>query len=540
METFVFRKENGSQLMKSGQYNESIDEFTYVIDNIAGRDEDCLYMISICLLNRSSCYLFQENANKSIEDAEKLIKIINELDSEVSNSNRITAALGLAYIRLGEAYEYLNDFLLSIRNYLHSIAIIPSGGGKEAISRIKIQLGLSEEDYKDEKLKLFNDIKNKIEDESIITNCLSSLYQEIEDNILDEERLSLYISNHVHIVLYAIIHVYLSNEIIVNICIVIIRNYASKGFRDIFDGLPVIKNVYEKWEKNQSIVGDLIRLLHITPDDMYQDLIEYEFSYHILSSFKLGLSVEEADFAFLILFHLLKTPSMIAEAENYCILDFITKYKTKSSIILLSRMCSVDEICEIAYRKNILEYTFTILSKVTEEHMVIIPTIITIARIVLRLPNGIVEKSKDIVGHIMPVVLKHSRIHDIISNGFAILSVCTELNPNAIIESRAIQASSILLAMNITEVRVVQSILAFLVSCSRNGLSENINQLPTLLTTVLTAFSQNISNLEIVERSVLLVVNCSHPKSNEFLMLGMKMYPSSKPLKSIYSRLQKK
>ena len=140
-------------------------------------------------------------------------------------------------------------------------------------------------------------------------------------------------------------------------------------------------------------------------------------------------------------------------------------------------------------------------------------------------------KSDKFIENAFPIILKYRSSTEIITYGFAALSMTPEYSKEKLKSVKAIIGASVLLSLHLGEPPVAQNIIAFLYECAASGLTEEIKNNKAVLSTVFKAWQKFPQNQSIVERSIGLLCLCDYPDKLNLLHSVIIQFPESEFLK---------
>jgi len=136
---------------------------------------------------------------------------------------------------------------------------------------------------------------------------------------------------------------------------------------------------------------------------------------------------------------------------------------------------------------------------------------------------------------VMPVLIAHTKVPEIVSNGFAVLTLCVPLAREKVTERKAVTAASVMMSVHNDDRGVVSNIMAFLYACAGNGELQEIKGNRAVLPTAMKALKAHADGETIVERGVGLAILCDHPNKEVLLRSALVQFPASSFLRQFVS-----
>ena len=544
MEEKFYLKDEGTKLMHEGKYEDAIKSFTAAIGEIEADSDDEALFKSVCLLNRSNCRILMNNLGDAFEDASLVVYLFkirqpkfSILNPENSPKN-LLSIYALAEQRKAEIYESINDLHNAIQAY-SLYAKLSNINIKDCLHGIYSKLGFPNIESSDDELSPYMKFYDAITSEGKVLEALGNIISLFQDNsqIFTDDYLNKFIENGCFMFFFGILYLFIDHNVVVQAVLFILKSFAELGIQEIYDGLPVIRSIIDHYATNKDIIGQLFIYLKYAPDSAIDKLEINDFLVPLMKLIKLDLSPEESDAGFWILFRAIKSKDNYAEARKNGVIDSIFVKATKSSVLLLSKLCQNDECCAEAHAKGAIQFCIAVLNKVTDQ-MIIVSALIVVARILLTNLPDTEQYSQALIQTIVPIIIKHSKNEEIISNGFAILTICTtRIPPDLIREVKIIKVSGLLLIIHHENPSVLKNVISFLYVCSLSSLSKEISEDLSLLNNLLQIVTKNISNEDIATKGIAIAINCNHPVKMKLADIGIRTYPNSHAILSAVQSL---
>jgi hypothetical protein len=226
------------------------------------------------------------------------------------------------------------------------------------------------------------------------------------------------------------------------------------------------------------------------------------------------------------MFQLSQSPASLEFLVGRGLVEFCMDNRTMGSFLLISKLCHVPDGCRRLSDLGAILWTFEILQNKENEPPLLRGALVLTSRIILSggFPSEIADRVFDSV---MPVVMKHSKVGEIIGPAFAALALCVRQAPAKVVETRGTQVASVVLSIFIRDVKVAVNIVTFLFECAESGLVGDVLQVRAALPTVVKALEEHMNDEMIVERAVGLLVLCGHQRADELLRAAVKRFPES-------------
>jgi len=543
--------------MNDDKFSDAIVDFSYVIDGLKPKNDEEAILKSVCLLNRSSCHLFINKNIEATEDANYTIELYNsirpeEIQKQMTHeqimADPLTVPLSLAYLKKGHVFEKEAKLLEALQEYSVSITLKIDGEGQEAIKNIFRKVGIPEIDQKDPELVLFSDlIIHFLSEVNVLTGITNILTHLIEGEV-PEKLIAKYNDSGCARILYGLIQLYIDHEMIVVSAISALRVLAEKGCVDSFNGFPVIRLVMDHWKGSEHVIGDCLRFVRLSPQQLYPYYIKFDFISVVLEALKLNINEEEIEAAYFILGRLSMNRDLMVQIGSEGILDHILERKTKGGLILLSLLSQIPDFGRAAERDGSIKWCFDAIKANPQDIQIISSGAIIIAQtnLILADPedkienmvpkNKLIDYAEDTFKLLTPLLMQNSKDPDVVANIFAAFATCIDYVPDLVREQRIIQAASAMLSMHISNPGVAANIVSLFFACAVHpDLNEDVKATRSALPTAITALKEHPSVQQIVERVVALACIYEHPKKEAFLIAGLRVFPESDIMKQYTS-----
>ena len=542
MEEKLTLKEEGTKLMHEGKYEEAVKLFNDAIGEIdAESDEEALFK-SVCLLNRSNCRIFMNNLGDAFEDASLVVYLFKIRQPKFSILNpenapkKLISIYALAEQRKAEIYESINDLTNAIQAY-YLYSRLTNTNLKDLLHGVYSKLGFPDLDENDKDLAPYAKFYTTIVSEGQVLETLSNIITLFQESIFTDDYLKKIIENGCFMFFFGVLYLFIDHEVVVQAVLFILKNFAELGVLEIYDGIVVVRSVIDHYATNKEIIGLLLLYLKLAPDEVINKLEINDFIVPVMKLINLDLSPEESDAGFWILFRSIKSKDNFNEARKNGVIDSIIIKATKSSVLLLSKLCQNDECCAEAHAKGAIPFCIAVLNKVTDQ-LIIASSLIVIARILLtNLPNT-EEYSEALIQTIVPILIKNSKHEDIVSNGFAILTICASRIPPEVIRNvKAIKVSGLLLIIHNEKSSILKNVVSFLYVCSLTPLAKDISEDSSLLNNLLQIVTKHVAIEDIATKGIAIAIYCNHPIKMKLAEIGARTYPNSHIIQSAVKSL---
>ena len=540
MEDFIKIKNNGIKKMNKKRWDNAIDLFSKVIEEIPTNTDEEVVLKSTCLLNRSMCNLFKDKKEEALKDANAVITLYKEkrpdqdeskvVKENVLEKDNLIPVLSLAYIRRGQIFESQGAFLDALQEYSLSNALRVSEEAQNAMKRIMKNIGIPEDfEQTNEDLKPFAMILLYMLSELDLTAALTGLMHYLSEEDISDELIKKFNESGASRVVFGALQLYMDNEVIVVGCLSAARICAEKGIGDVFNGFMIIRLVMDHWKQNANVIGDALRFLRLSPAELIPYLARADFIPPVCAAMELPISDEEFEAVFFLLFHLGTTLPQLTQIVAEGVLDKIFEKKSDSSFMLLSKLAQMEDVAKQIQNLGAVDLALEKL-KTSSEEMVIIGAFILLANMLnfVELPD---EKYVEMFDLVWPKLRGSSKNESYVSNGFALLSMCAEKLNKQIIEQNVVRVASALLQVHQQKEICVQNLISFIYDCSVNGLLPQIKEMRPVLPTIMNALKLYPKNRFIVERAVAFAILCDHPNKQALLQAGLMEFPESEILK---------
>ncbi|KAH0791449.1 hypothetical protein GPJ56_004664 [Histomonas meleagridis] len=485
------------------------------------------------------CNLFLDKKDDALSDANAVITLYKEkrpddeskvVKEDVLNKDPLIQVLSLAYLRKGQVLEAKTQLLDALQEYSLSNALKISDEGQAAMKRVLKVVGIPENfEQTDAQLKPFGMIVLHIISEMNLMASLTALMTYLTENELSDDLIKKINDTGASRVLFGAMQLHMDNEMIVVGCISAARICAEKGIGDVFNGFMIIRIAMEHWKNNANVIGDALRFLRLSPAELIPYLARSDFIPPVCAAMQLPITDDEFEAVYFLLFHLGNTVPQMTQIVSEGVLDNLFEKKNESGFMLLSKLVQMEDVAKQSYNQGAIDWALEYL-QTTKENMIIVSSFILLANMlsVVEPPD---EKYTAIFDAVWPKIKGASKDGSIVSNGFAVLSMCAEKVKAKIEEQNIINVASALLQVHTNNQIVAQNIISFLYECSVNGMLQTIKNTRPVLPTVMNALKMYPKNRSIVERSVALAVLCDHPNKESLLQAGIIEFPESEILK---------
>lgn len=534
-------KDSGTAKLHAGDLEGAEQDFTKAIGTEDPENDDEAIVKAVCLLNRSNVRLMMNKTGDAFEDASFAVYMFKirrpkfKLSDQFDPKDPLITIYSVAEQRKAEIYESIGDLKSAIQSYT-IYGILTHSDPTSLMSGIFGKLGFPKLEENDPELEIFSRIYKSLSSEARILTVLNDLL-----TIVQEEPTESFVkkvqSTGCYLFLFGIIHLFIDCPVVLQACLCIARNMVELGISEIFEGLIVLRNIIEHYQTNDEMMGALLRLLKLAPDVIISQLEVEDFIRPLMKMLTLKLTPEENDAVFYLLFRAIKIPDSYEAAKELKVIDAIYALATKSSVILLSKLCCNDSLCIEAHLKGAIPFCLAVIKKVDDQSL-IISCLITIARILLLDVPDTNKYHAQIVTQLIPVVVKNSKVPGIISNAFACLTVCIETSAKEAKEAKAVKAASVILSLHQHDIETSKNIVSFFYAASRCGLADEISANPAALNTLLGVVTEFIAVQDVAVKGIATAIYCNHPMKIKLATIGLKTYPDSPILINAVSSIQ--
>lgn len=540
MEDFIKIKNAGIKQMNKEKWQRAADSFTKVVDALQPANDEETVLKATCLLNRAMCRLFLAQRDAALADADAVVALYRARRPDqdeagvvrdgVLERDPLVPVLSLAYLRRGQVFESQGRLLDALQEYALSNALRVSDDGQAAMKRIMKGVGVPDgfEQTSDE-LKPFAMVLLYMLSEVNLTAALTGLMHYLAEEDISDALVRRFNESGASRVLFAAMQLYMDNEVVVVGCLSAARLCAEKGIGDVFNGFMIVRLAMDHWKQNANVVGDALRMLRLAPQELMPHLARADFIPPVCAAMELPISDEEFEAVFFLLFHLGTTGPQLTQIAAEGVVDRIFEKKSDSGFMLLSKLAQLEDVAKQIQNLGAVDLALEKM-KTSDEDMVVVGAFILIANVmsVVELPG---EKCEQVFEIVWPKLKKESKNESYVSNGFAVLSMCSEKLGQKLIEQNVVRVASALLQVHQQKQICVQNIISFIYECAVNGLLEQIKEMRPVLPTIMNALKQYPKNRYIVERAVAFAVLCDHPNKNALLQAGIMEFPDSEILK---------
>lgn len=559
MDQYITLKNNGIKKMNAKKYQDAIRDFTKVIDELnPSKDEEAI-LKGVCFLNRSLCYLSQDQFEEAISDANNVIQLYQSLRTEEQQKSMtpeemkkdpLTGLLSLAYVRRGEAYESQLQFLNAFHEYAASNLLQPGGEAQKSLRNLLKKLNVPEINQKDKDLQPFSILLLQFINEGELAIALTSLTEHLSNTAISPDILKKIDNTKCANILFAIMQLYAENEFIVINCILSSRLLAEKGSVTVWNGILVIKDIMIHWSKSEQIIGECLKFLYMCPPELYKFMISNDFITPICSIFSLQLQSEEFEYAYFLLYQLIHPANVHYIVSSTTVAQRILQDKSIGALMLMSKLAVDGDFLVANFGDTGLSWILELVKKNPDNLETLIAATIVISKMLISFDN--LEENQQILtdedinvifDQFSPMTIKHSKNVDVVSSLFALFALTTsrKVSIAKIKEKKLIRAASAILAIHIkTHIGVSQNIVSFFYESADNGLIDEIKETKAVLPTVMNALQQYPSYQPIVERATALAALCGHPNAEKLLKAACEQFPNSTFLMRFATKYQNK
>ncbi|EAY05715.1 hypothetical protein TVAG_100380 [Trichomonas vaginalis G3] len=534
-------RDSGLNKMHASDYSGAIEDFTKAIGTDDPETDEEAVLKSICLLHRSTCNLMLNKVGDAFEDASYAVYMFKirrpkfKLSDQFESSDPLITTYLLAEKTKAEIYQLIRDLKSSIQSYT-IYGILSKSDPTSLMDGVYAKLGFPKIEGNDPELEIFTKIYSSLSTEKqillVLSDIITVFQEEVSPSFIEKVR-----SQGCYVFLFGITYLFIDCPVVLQACLCILRNMAELGISEIFDGLIVLRNIIEHYQTNNEMMGALLLLLKLAPDSAVQQFEIEDFVRPIMKMLTLKLTPEEYDAAFYLLFRSIKIPYNYKAASELKLIDAIIAIATKSSIVLLSKLLCNDELCVESQIKGAIPFCIAVIKKVSDVSL-ITTSLICIAKILLLdIPDN-KRFYAQIITSIIPIVVKNSKPPGIVSNAFACLTICVDGASDAIKESKAVRAASVILSLYSHDIEIAKNIVSFFYAASLCGLADEINANPAALNTILSVVTEFIAEKDVAVKGIATAIYCNHPMKIKLATIGLKTYKDSPVLISAVASIQ--
>ena len=545
-------KEKGLKKLKQKSWKEAISEFTHVIDALPQPQADAEAVLKCeCLIGRSTCKLAQGNKEDSLKDADAVIELYKQLRPEDKMKDAtpeqlaadpLTTILARAYVRRGKVSEEAREFLNAFHEYAVGLVFDQKGEAQTATRDLLHKLSIPDLGQSDKDLQPFSVLLLAFCNEAELIVHLTSLLEYLQKTELSEELVKKFDSLQCQDLLYGLMQLYIENEFIVVATLAGIRMMGEKGVAHIFNGILVTRVAMITWSKSEKVMGEAIKLLRMSPPELYNVMGKADFIPLIVDALKLSLAEDEVESAFYIMFHVASHPSLLVQAAAEGVIDIILEKKTVGALMLLSKICMIPDIMKRIEEDGGIDWAVSMLKENPTKLEVGHATTIILARSLLNPADPenkekLKERGRVVFDIVTPFLLKNNKDDAVVADAFSAIALSTEHAPEKVKELKIVTAASAMLAIHMKNQSVAQNIIAFFYECTQAGLVDHLKEMRQVLPTAMKALQMYPQNEVLVERSVTIACILDHPNKDSLLKSASMQYPQSKLLKQLIASM---
>ncbi|OHT15215.1 hypothetical protein TRFO_42652 [Tritrichomonas foetus] len=543
MEALNALKVSGTKRLQAKKYIDAIQVFTSVIDQLSPSNDDESNLKSVCLLNRSACYIIQNDFAQATKDAEEAIKIcqsrrdanhFEKSTPEALKNDILTHTFALANVRLGEINEAQLDNVNAFKYYSIAFKVEPEGEAKKSIRELLKKYNVPEIRTNDKDLEIFAKIRSSIHDEqSLIQNLAALMEQTALQNTIPQAIYNKIDQLKYPFLFYAILQLYNNVEMIVFQCMIILRTFCEHQMKSVWSEFLLIKEVMTKYANNKNIIVECIKFLRNSPNDKYQLFVKHDFLAPIAAALKLDLNEVEAESIFHLLYYIASSPSHVSRVADIGIMKDILQRRTIGALMLLSKLCQDPELLIEASENGANEWVLQMAHDHGCEHSAVMhAACVYYSRLLLNRKDEVNEAKKDEIAQMFdtfaPVVMKNAKSQEVVSSVFAAFALGVRFATEKVKQHKIVNLASVILSIYIKNPAISQNIVTFIYECADNGLVDDIKAVPAAVTTVMRAFTENPSAQTIVERAAAVAFLCDHENKDKLLGAALMQFPESK------------
>ncbi|EAY16264.1 hypothetical protein TVAG_423170 [Trichomonas vaginalis G3] len=555
MESLIPFKDEGIQKMSDNNFEQAILSFNNVIEKLDPKTNEEAVLYMVCLLNRSACYIQLNKFEEGVNDANEVIKLYQRLrpeetqlkmDQKAIETDPLTVPLSNAYVRKGQADELQGKMLDALHNYAAASSLKMDGDGQIGMKSVLQRLGVPEINQADPQLQQFSMILVHLLSDVNILIALNNMLQFLLEGDVKEEQIVKYNDTGCCRILYAVIQLYMDNEVIVTTAITTLRVLAEKGAQDPFNGFLVMRVAADHWKASKNVVSDIIRFLAGAPIELFPYLARADFIPVCIDALDFDLENSDFDNIFYVLFHLSFGQEQLVQIGAEGAVEKALSIKTKASLLFLSKAALLVDNMRVIEREEGSSWALSEAEKNQEDKHVVAAAAVILSQLFVlasvdetAVPKDeLKQKATKVYELFFPLATKYSKDSDVISPIFSALAACAEFNIEFIKEKRVIQAASAILTMHLDDEPCVVNIVSLLYMCCVNGLLEEIKTVRSAVPTVVSTLKDHADNLQLVERAVAIIVECDHPSKKKLFEAAIKQQPESPILAKYKNQFQ--
>lgn len=532
----VQHKEKGFKQFEQREWQEAINEFTIVIDQLKPESEEDVLLLFACLLQRSVSFLLLEKTEEAFNDANTVIdtykqrrpeNIFTNPSVESLRSDAFIPSLSVAFVRRGQVLEYKGQLMAALQEYTKGVSLVPDGEGRTALDRVYEDLGIAKIEGDEPEIQPFKKVFLDMMEKDKLIESLKQCLDYINKTTFNEEQQASLNSKGCGREFYGIIQIYINEEDIVLTSIKCEQGLAKySGIPDVWAGYQIIKHIFDSYNDNAVVCSTLLEFINMAPPEIMPYIEQTDVFRNICASFNLEMTPEQRGLAYDLLSNLSSSPNQLLEVASQGFIEKAWESKCEGSFCLLSRLCTIPEYCKKIIDLGILDWSFQNLTKEDATPKLLSASIIVFIKIILLEEHPPIEGK--VFDAVAPVIIAKNKLPDVVSSGFAALSLCLPEAADKILGSRILTAASVLLSYFMDDIVVATNIITFLYECASAGKAEDIKQARAVFNTSMKALQNHPDSEVLVERAVGLAILCDHPNKDTLLSAALQQFPQSK------------
>lgn len=546
MQNFTERKNLGLKNFKNDKYDDAINDFSYIIDNIKPQTDEDYIMLMTCLLNRCSCYTFTDKFDDAIKDANTVVDVYNnarptekqkEFTPEQTAADPLTLPLSLAYVHRGRVYEIHRMYLKALNDYAIATSLSIDGEGQKSMQNVFANLNMPRLEPKGAETRIFYTLIIHLLNEVNLLTAFTNLLTFLKQGDLKEEQIKTINDEGCCRLVIGIMQIYRDHELIVVTCLNTLHVLATLGCYDVFNGFIVYRYIGDVWKTNVNVIGEIIMIMSFAPLQLSSFMVKAQYIAFLQESLALELRPQEIDGALFILSRIIEEPSHIVEAGSQEVLNIIFERKNEACLALLTRLCSLKDICEKIKNEGIIDWILECLDEKEKTNKSSSACIILSSIFINRDPDSdgdkqfYIDLAKKCYEKMLPVVSNDHSDISYISNIFAMLASCASYAKEFITDSPLLRIAASIFSINIDDEGLAVNITSLMYSCCISGLVDDVKSVKGLPATIISALEKHYAIKELVERAVYILIAIDHNSKKAFLLSGIKDFPDSEILK---------
>lgn len=543
-ESLVRLKTKGEGYIQKQKWEHAEREFSTALDRLSSVscDEDATLKCD-CLQGRAIARLFLNKLDESLADGKAMLTAILERRPDPSNLDKtdpMTSLLAIAHLRIGQAHEMRGELLPAMQSYAQSAVVIPDGDGARAKARLWGELGMVEIDKKDTDLSIFIKIADAMLEPAALETALAQTLEHLA-TVDMKQLVGKYNASGVCRLFYGVIQIYYkeSPKLMV-LSLNCLTMLAAHGASDVWMGYKLLEMVASVYKDNFEVFVELLHLMQYTPSELFEYLGSLEFIGALCDSLVFEYSDIDLQTVFYLIFQSANTAELLAAVVEKGVVKICFKHRTTGSFLLLSKLSNVPAALQEEIEGGMEGWAMEVLENKESEGPMVRGALIFMTRIMLGygVPEKgkekdpvVVAKSEKLFDVVTSILLANTKVPELVTSGFALLSLCVPFAPDKVTEKKLITAASVMMSVFNDDASVASNIMTFLYECATNGKLEEILQTRAALPTAMKALRTHQYSEVLVERAVGLAVLCNHPKKEILLQSALVQYPESKILK---------